>query len=200
MIGMDVSSYQGTIDWAAVKAQGLVEFAYTKATEGIALHDDQFERNYAVAIERGIPVGAYHFFRPAHSGLVQAEFFLQTLLKVGAKGHLAPMVDAELLDDVSPDEFISELAYFTKTVESAIGRRMVLYTGYAFWNDQIRSDAFSGHPLWVAAYNDDAAPPVPTGWSAAALWQHTDSLAVDGIDGPVDGDKMLVDLSTLVVR
>src|SRR5690606_30109782 len=109
--GIDVSYYQGKIDWPKVKAMeedGVkVTFAFIKATEGLLSVDPYFQRNWREAPKAGIKVGAYHFFRPKKSGLWQANFFLQTVSL--EKGDLPPVVDIESLDGVSPDKMRKEL-------------------------------------------------------------------------------------------
>ena len=73
--GIDVSHWQGSINWTSVKNAG-VDFAYIKATEGTAYKDPQFNTNYPAAYHAGVIRGAYHFARPgSSSGAAQAEFF-----------------------------------------------------------------------------------------------------------------------------
>lgn len=60
--GVDVSSYQGKIDWNVIASQG-ISFAFVKATEGSSLVDPCFASNYGNAAAAGLQVGAYHFFQ-----------------------------------------------------------------------------------------------------------------------------------------
>lgn len=112
--GIDVSYYQGKIDWQKVKAMRedgvYVSFAFIKATEGLLNVDPYFQRNWREAPKAGIKVGAYHFFRPKRSGLWQANFFLQTVSI--EKGDLPPVVDIEGLDGVSAAKMRKELNAF----------------------------------------------------------------------------------------
>src|SRR5262249_34286320 len=73
--GIDVSHYQGTIDWAAVNDGG-IGFAFMKATEGLTFVDSTFAANWSGAKAHGVVRGAYHFFRPQDDGIQQADFFL----------------------------------------------------------------------------------------------------------------------------
>ncbi|MDB5231830.1 MAG: glycoside hydrolase family 25 protein, partial [Chitinophagaceae bacterium] len=79
LYGIDVSKYQGNIDWQAVRGMRVdsiqLSFAFMKATEGFSLKDDMFERNWRKSREAGLSRGAYHFFMPDRSGKVQANFF-----------------------------------------------------------------------------------------------------------------------------
>ena len=72
--GVDVSSYQGDIDWDVLSAQG-IEFAYIKATEGSKTVDRCFEANWKGASDTSLRIGAYHFFSFESSGENQAKLF-----------------------------------------------------------------------------------------------------------------------------
>ena len=186
MRGIDVSTYQGTIDWAAVEDSRFVEFVYAKATEGTFTVDDQYARNAQVCRERGIPFGAYHFFHFDPDPAIQADHFLNTAQM--KSGDLAPMVDVEIMPDgLQAVKAVEILAEFLRR---AIGIKFVIYTGFSFWNERMAgSDAFSGHDLWVAEYNDGAVPALPSGWSDWKIWQYSSTGQIPGISGAVDLDR-----------
>ena len=92
VFGVDVSAYQGVVDWAALAGQG-VDFAFIKATEGSALRDRRFSANWAGAAEAGVRAGAYHFLSYDSPGETQAENFIQTVPLT--PGMLPPVVDLE---------------------------------------------------------------------------------------------------------
>ncbi|KAI9449737.1 glycoside hydrolase superfamily [Lactarius psammicola] len=74
--GIDVSHFQGTLDWNSIRASGVV-FAYIKATEGTTFIDPNFSQNYIGATNAGVIRGAYHFAHPdTSSGATQANFLL----------------------------------------------------------------------------------------------------------------------------
>jgi lysozyme len=191
VIGIDISTFQGTIDWGAVAQSKKVDFAYAKATEGETFADDQFARNWQTMKLRSVPRGAYHFFRFAGDPIRQADHFISVVQP--EKGDLLPMVDVEVDDGVkSIDAKVGALASFIGRVEKALGgRRMVIYTGYGFWNGSMGgSDAFSGHPLWIAEYNSDLQPALPAGWNSWSIWQYSDAGSIPGIAGNVDLDRL----------
>ena len=76
--GIDVSNYQGFVDWAAVRASGK-RYAFCKATEGRTFTDAKFLSNYAAMRQNGILRGAYHYGRPGSDPVMQADFFLNTV-------------------------------------------------------------------------------------------------------------------------
>src|SRR6266511_113129 len=93
--GIDVSHYQGTIDWAYVAAQG-ARFSYAKATEVVSFTDDTFNANNSGAKANGLYAGAYHFARPDKStGRAQADYFLDRAQFTNDGRTLPPMLDIE---------------------------------------------------------------------------------------------------------
>ena len=111
---------------------------------------------------------------------------------------------AETGDGVTDiDAMVQTLSDFITAVEKTLsGKRMVIYTNEGFWNSALQgSDAFSGHPLWVANYTTAAQPAIPNGWDDWVLWQYSNAGSVDGIDGDVDLDVLndSVTLSSLIL-
>ena len=193
--GVDVSDYQPDVNWASVKASGR-SFGISKATESTDDVQDTFAGNMSAMRANGMVAGAYHFLSWHTDPVAQAQFFLSVYQP--RNGDLPPALDCEACD-VSADAAISQMAKFLQTVEPHLGgARMLLYMSYSFPADNLNGGSdFSGHPLWVAAYNDDPTPPVPPPWQSVAMWQFTDALQVDGIAGSVDGDRFVGTLDDL---
>src|SRR5438132_949047 len=97
--GIDVSYYEGHIDWPQVKAAGN-DFAFIRLSDGTHHLDSKFAANWAGAKDAGVIRGAYQFFRPAQSATAQANLLLDTM---GAlePGDLPPTLDVEVMDGVS---------------------------------------------------------------------------------------------------
>lgn len=179
--GIDVSHWQGTIDWSAVAADG-VEFAFVKATEGGDYTNPRFAENWAGARRAGVVRGAYHFFRPRTDAAAQAAHFLRTVRL--APGDLPPVLDVEVTDGRSAESIAAGVLTWLQEVERATGRRPVVYTRASFWTAQM-GGGLGPYPLWVAHYGV-SAPSIPAGWSGWTFWQHSDAGRVDGISGAVD--------------
>lgn len=193
--GIDVSYAQSAIDWSRVATSG-ISFAYAKATEGQSLVDDQFAANYRGLASSSIRRGAYHFMRFNVDPTVQARQFLDVANPT--KGDLVPMVDVEASNGVPLSDCIARLSTFIGIVEKRIKRFMLIYTSYGFWNDTMGgSDAFSGHPLWIAEYNNDPVPTLPRGWNSWIIWQHSDAGSVPGIRSNVDLNRLNGDNAVL---
>lgn len=183
--GIDVSYYQGKIDWQKVKEMDEDEvkigFAFIKATEGIMLVDRCFQRNWREAPKAGIICGAYHFFRPKKSGRWQAKFFLQTVDV--ERGDLPPVVDVEELNGVSPAKMRSELKEYVDYIEKKTGVKPIIYTGLSFYKDYLHG-YFEDYPLWIAHYYKPKLKfKEKTKWH---FWQHSDKAKVNGISYIVD--------------
>lgn len=179
--GIDVSHWQGTIDWNAVAANG-VEFAFIKATEGGDYVDPRFAANWDGARQAGVVRGAYHFFRPQTDAVAQAAHFLATVHL--SPGDLPPVLDVEVTDGRSADVVAEGVRTWLREVERATGRRPIVYTRASFWTAQV-GGGLGGYPLWVAHYGV-SSPNIPGGWSGWTFWQHSDAGRVNGIGGDVD--------------
>lgn len=188
VFGIDISNYQGNIDWARVKASG-VQFAYVKATEGATWTDPMFMTNVNGARAVGIPVGAYHFARPDQTSAIdEAKHFVSLLQSV--QTDLMPVLDLEEPSDpskIAVDALVKWTRDFINYVQQATGRKVMLYTGNWFVNRYNGlNNALCDLPLWVANYANIPAPPDCGGWTRWTVWQYASDGRVDGINGDVD--------------
>lgn len=182
--GIDVSSWQGRVDWQKVAASG-VKYVFIRAFEG--RHEDQeFRRNWAGAKAAGLLRGAYVYFRARHSGEMQARLMLDALR--GDPGELPPVLDLEVLDGQTTEKTIAEVRAWVRTMTAGLGRDPMIYAG-GFWHFNIApyvGNEFSHLPLWTPHYTESGCPGVPQGWRRWTFWQKTSSGRVPGIAGNVD--------------
>lgn len=182
--GIDVSYYQGKIDWEKVKSMeedGVkLSFAFIKATEGVVIVDPYFQRNWREAPKAGLKVGAYHFFRPQKSGLWQANLFLQTVNF--ERGDLPPVVDIESLDGTSPLEMRKELNSFIIQIEKRTKVKPIIYSGLKFYKNYLKG-YYNNYPFWLAHYHQ---PQLKLGDKEWQFWQHSDRARINGINHVVD--------------
>jgi uncharacterized protein (TIGR03382 family) len=184
--GVDVSHWQGSINWSKVYGDGY-RFVIMKASEGTGYTDDTFKTNWAAAKKAGLVRGAYHFFRPKYDGVAQAKHFVSVMGKLSTT-DLPPVLDLEVQDGVSDATVISRAKAFLETVEKLSGKRPVIYTGY-FFTSLGSPSGFAKYPLWVAHWGV-SCPNIPSGgWKKWSFWQNTNKASVSGISGGVDGDK-----------
>ncbi|MCK6548345.1 hypothetical protein L6R52_21030 [Myxococcota bacterium] len=194
--GIDVSHWQGAIDWNAVAASGK-RFAILKATEGTSYVDDTFARNWEGTKRAGLIRGAYHYFRPARDPIAQANHFADVMGPLGP-GDLPPMLDLEETDGLSPSRVADATRRFLDHLQLRTGRVPMIYTGYYFWRDQTGNPSgFSHYPLVMAAYVR-GCPLVPDSWGRFTMWQYSSTGRVPGIRGNVDLDVFDGDLNALI--
>lgn len=189
--GIDVSSYQGSIDWSAVKGAG-TQFAYIKATEGTSLVDSTFAANYTGAYNAGMIRGAYHFARPGDSsGADQANYFVAHGGAWSADNQTLPgAVDLEGdCAGLSQSSMVSWIHDFANTYKADTGRDVVIYTTASWWSSCTggSTDFGSTNPLWVANWGA-SSPAMPAGWGTYTFWQYADDGSVSGVSGAVDSD------------
>ncbi len=186
--GIDVSHWQGEINWPAVAGDG-ISFAFVKATERDSLTDSKFAFNWAGMKSAGILRGAYHFFRPSVDARAQAEHFATAVGALRAN-DLPPVLDLESRDGVSNDRIVESAKLWLDTVEGLLNRKPIIYTGPFFWNDHLvgggNPPAWSGdYSLWVANYQV-SQPLIPRGFNTWTFWQFTDKGTVAGVQNRVD--------------
>lgn len=182
--GIDVSRYQSTIAWEAVREMSVknirVGFAFIKATEGIGNTDPLFRRNWKKSREAGICRGAYHFFIASKDGKMQAENFISRVEL--EPGDLPPVLDIEQLNGTTAAGLRREAKRWLEAVESYYRVKPIIYTNVDFYRRNL-GDEFDNYPLWVAHYYQPEQPRISRGW---VFWQHSDIGRVNGIVPRVD--------------
>lgn len=189
--GVDVSRYQGNIDWDIISAQD-VTFAFIKATEGSSHQDPSFAENWENAQNSGIYAGAYHFFSFESSGETQAQNFIET---VGTSpGTLPPVVDLEFYgsyydDPLSKQETRKILDTLLTSLEEYYGVKPIIYTTARAYYSYIFGGGYGDYPLWM---RDVHMEPVVR-WS---FWQYSDKGKLKGYDGKQDDQtEAFIDLN-----
>lgn len=193
--GIDVSRYQGEIDWKKVKASG-VQFAMLRAGYGRfdAQKDAQFERNYKEAKAAGIPVGAYlySYAKSVEDARSEAKVFLQW---VKGKQFAYPLAfDVEEAEQAQKGkQFVSDLIRaFCETVEQA-GYYVCIYANKYWLDNYIDADCKKRYDVWVAQWAK-----TNTYNGAYGIWQYTSDGAVSGISGRVDLDESYKDYPSIM--
>ncbi|MDQ4108083.1 MAG: glycoside hydrolase family 25 protein [Actinomycetota bacterium] len=189
--GIDVSEYQGRIDWRSV-ASTPTRFVIIRATMGNRYRDRWYAENLSGATANDLIVGAYHFAKPGFApwdARAEADHFLD-VARV-APGDLVPVLDIEETGGLSR----RRLRVWTRTwldrVRMRTGVRAMIYTGSHFWRGSMRNTSWFaelGHPLWVAHWYV-RTPDVPGGrWAGAGytVWQWSATGRIEGIKGDVD--------------
>jgi len=195
--GIDVSYYQGTIDWNAVKNDG-VAYAFIRVSDGEVFADPKFDSYWAGSRAAGIKHGAYQFFRPAQDPIAQADLLLSKIGNKLAADDLPPVVDVEASDGETAATVETKLHAWVDRVTTALGRAPIVYTGQYFWRDSVGGADFTSSPLWHAQYTTASCPTIAEPWHGWTFWQYTSSGTVAGISGDVDLDRYNGDKTSLL--
>ena len=179
--GVDVSHYQGEIDWQTLAGEG-IHFAFIKATEGSSYADPCFAYNFAEARKTNLAVGAYHFFSFDSPGKTQAENFIRTVPSF--VGMLPPVIDLEFYGghDLNPPpcaEVAKELRTLLALLEEHYGVRPILYAtedSYA----QYLAYEFAPYDIWI---RNVMTSPTLTDGRAWTFWQFTNRESLNGYCG-----------------
>ncbi len=188
--GIDVSKWQGTIDWTQVKQDGVV-FAIARASHGIGTIDSFFDANWAGMKSNGIVRGVYQYWNPAEDPIAQADILISKVNGAGGlqPDDLPPVIDIESTDSLGAAEMVANATAWLDHVEAALHRRPMIYTGSYFWDGAGLGDSLNGHPLWGPHYTSNPCPLISDSWSKWTMWQYSSTGAVAGISGNVDMDK-----------
>lgn len=202
--GVDVSHWQGTINWSAVKNSG-IEFAFAKATQGNSFVDSKFQSNMQAATAAGVLIGPYHFadvdtdINNPLDPVNEANHFLDVIQPYYSSGkYLPPVADVEGLPDfptiAEERAFISNwVGVFSDTINNALGVRPLIYSSKWAANTYYTPTVASTHDLWLAWWKGTGTsnPPVSSNtplWNDWKFWQYTSTGSVPGISGNVDRD------------
>lgn len=185
--GIDLSRWQGQVDWRTARANG-VTFAFIKATEGGDRLDPSFEVHRQAAAVAGVPHGAYHFYYWCTPAEVQARWFIANVPR--EPGHLPPILDVEWNPDSpscrsrpAPDTVRSEMRTFLDILARHYGQRPLIYTTIGFWQDNDLA-RMTGEEFWLRS---TAGHPTETYDGARwSFWQYSGTGLVPGITGRVD--------------
>lgn len=173
--GIDVSHYNGAIDWAKVAESG-VKFAYIKCTDGSTWEDERWGVNTVGARKAGLKIGSYHFLRAGVTADQITKFIGK--LSTPVPDDLPPCLDVELPGPLPVLECAQRIARELKRVP-------VIYTNPTI-GESLNPDELCVYPLWIAEYAPE--PRLPQAWDRWTFWQHTDKGTVPGIEGNVDRD------------
>jgi lysozyme len=179
--GIDVSKYEGTIDWPAVAAGG-VAYAFVRVSDGLNSPDATFATNWAGSRAAGVIHGAYQYFEPAQDPIQQADMVLSKMGTFEAD-DLPPVIDVETTGGLAASGVAAAVQKWIDHVTAAIGRPPIIYTGGPFWDDSVGGANDTTSPLWHAQYTSAACPSIADPWKTWAFWQYTETGTIAGIPG-----------------
>ena len=194
--GLDVSGYQGNVNWSSVAANG-GRFAYVKATESTTYQNPYFTQQYNGSYNAGLIRGAYHFATPnTSSGATQADYFVAHGGGWSRDGKTLPgMLDIEWNPygascyGLSAAGMVNWILSFSNEYHAKTGRWAVIYTATSWWSQCTgnQGDFSSTNPLALANYNGSPGT-MPYAWPYQTIWQYADSGVFPGDQDAFNGD------------
>ena len=189
--GIDVSRWQGTINFQEVANSG-IDIVYIKATQGTTYVSPLFEEQYTNARNNGLKIGFYHYVtaRTVEQARNEAQFFASKISVKQVYCKLA--IDFEEFGNLSTQEINAIGLAFIKRLEEITNKPVVVYsntyTARTIWNGEI-----TNYPLWVAEYG--VSRPEDNGkWNTYEGWQYTNMGNISGINGNVDINRFTKDI------
>lgn len=179
--GIDVSSYQGDIDWSILSSNN-ISFAFIKATEGSSLVDKNFAYNFKEAQKTSLAVGAYHFFSYDSEGKTQAENFINTVIPF--EGMLPPVIDLEFYGDKAKNppersDVERQLKSMLILLEEHYRQKPIIYATETTY-DLYLSDDYKEYDIWI---RNVISKPKLTDDRSWTFWQFTNREKFDGYKG-----------------
>lgn len=169
--GIDISHHNSRVIFGEVKQ----DFIYMKATEGSSFVSSVHSSRMYQAIDKDIPCGSYHYYKPKVDPLVQAKHFCKNLM-----GNMNPVLDLEDPYD-NREDLIKDIQIFLDYVEKHTGKIPVIYTGYSYIKTLNLPASFARYPLWLAWYTTSDRVKAPLPWKNWTFWQYSESAIVDGV-------------------
>jgi GH25 family lysozyme M1 (1,4-beta-N-acetylmuramidase) len=220
-MGIDVSRFQGPIDWPTVATTG-IRFAFVQASRGSGADctvkpgqcgaDPMFATNRVAAEANGIRVGAYHraFAAGGTPEDARADAVAESDVFLGAvgslqSGELVPVLDVETpFSGMTATTLRTWIRVWVKRVNKRLGRKPMIYTNASSWGATGNTLEFAKakYPLWVAEWGV-SRPSVPaSNWAghSFSVWQYSSSGTVAGISGKVDQDRLGTGLAKITVH
>lgn len=191
LAGVDVSNWQGDVDWRQVAASGR-EFAITKATEGTGYVDPTLTPNWRGLRNAGMLRGSYHFARPnRNSAAAEAILFSATMAPLLEPGDVVALDLEENNGSLSQADDVAGWALrWLQLVEQRSGCNPLLYVSPSVISEYglAARPELGAFGLWLASWGLSHMPAAPAPWDVVALWQSSATGSVPGISGDCDLD------------
>ena len=173
--GIDVSKFQGNINWAKVAKDSTIRFVYVRATEGTSIQDPYYKANIKGARKVGLPVGSYHVYSSKTTAYQQMANMRKMVKK--SDQDLAPVLDIE--GHHAGRLYMERVDKLLELMQNEYGVRPVIYTSERVYKLHFSGKKYSKYHIFIANYRG-----YPT--TRFTLWQYTETGHCSGINGYVD--------------
>lgn len=187
--GVDVSNYQGQIDWQTLADEN-ISFAFIKATEGSTFVDKCFAYNFKEAQDTNLAVGAYHFFSYDSAGVTQAQNFIDNVEPF--EGMLPPVIDLEFYGDKETNlptrEYVDgQLKAMLQALEDHYGQKPIIYATEKSYELYLSGD-YASYDIWIRNVITRPELSDNRNWT---FWQYTNREKLGGYHG----DEQYIDMN-----
>ena len=173
--GIDVSKYQGNINWTKVAKDSTIKFVYVKATEGASIQDPMYRTNITKARKAGLLVGSYHLYSSKTTAYQQMANIRKVVKK--SEQDLIPVLDIE--GHHSGRLYMERVDKLLELMQNEYGVRPIIYTSEKLYKTHFAGKKYAKYHIFIANYRG-----YPT--TRFTLWQYTETGHVSGISGYVD--------------
>lgn len=196
--GIDLSHWQAQVDFPALKADG-IEYVILKATEGDYYTDETWDERWRAALDAGLVVMAYHFWRSQLDGTAQARYFHNAVADflAATNGNTYLAYDVETTDGATMTYRRTQLKIALEYSAARV-RRTGCYSSPSLWTKLIGTVSWiASYTNWVAHWTSAASPTLPPGWTSQTtpLWQYgiyptySWTRPVQGVSTPIDVNR-----------
>lgn len=183
--GIDVSHYQGSIDWQTLATKEKISFVYIRSSYGLQT-DNKFATNYKGATQNGFKIGIYHFYRYWES--VKAQFNVFKNLYLSHTTELIPVLDIEKNTPKLPTKIADSVALFIRLCEQELQVTPIIYSGNNFYERYLMPQ-FETNMKWIANYSE--CPAFSKTTTLFQIWQFSNKKQLCGIPEYVDMDILM---------
>lgn len=184
--GIDVSKWNGDIDWAAVKATGKAGFAMIRASYGYEDEDPKLADNVRGCEEQGIPYGFYHYMyaRNTAEAHKEAAYFLNVISRYSPEYPVVLDIEESFYDNMSKEQVTDIVTAFMEDLENA-GYYAMIYSYAKFFDDNLIYERIKDYDIWVACWGDEDKLFENYSYHYG-MWQYSETGTLDGIEEYVD--------------
>ena len=176
--GIDVSKFQGNINWNKVVKDSTVKFVYIKATEGTSIQDPYYKTNVAKARKAGLLVGSYHLYSSKTTAYQQFANFKKMVKK--SEQDLIPVLDIE--GHHVGRLYMARVDKLLELMEAEYGVKPMIYTSERLYREHLSGKKYKKYHIFIANYRGYPK-------TRFTLWQYTETGQISGIKGYVDISK-----------
>ena len=197
--GIDVSKWQGEIDWKKVSASG-IDFAMIRSSYGSEHTDEMLKKNVAGCEKYGIDYGFYHYTyaKSVSEARKEARYFLSRIKNYDPSYPVVLDIEEEYFKKMDRKKVTDIIVAFMTELEKA-GYYATVYSYAIFFRDNVDMSRIQKYDIWVASWGDEEK--LNNSYDDHyGMWQYSSTGSVNGIDGEVDLNYAYKDYAAIIKK